>query len=762
MQDRRIPALDGYRVVLVFLVSWYHIWQQSWWTPSLPGVGSLDFLMRSGYVHVDGMILLSGFLLFLPWAREMLDGAPQPQIREFYRRRVARIVPSYYAFTLGMLLLVALPHGLYANWHSGVKDVFLHLTFLQNQDVYTYLGTPLGVASWTIALEMQFYLIFPWIARAANKRPALTIGAMILAGLGYRAFQLNALTDYNLVVNQLPAFLDVYAVGMICAMAYVKLEKGVGEKRWFRCLATLGAVGLIWVLTLLLKQQAYANGQAGIQAGQMARRPFFALCYGGVALTLALSVRPVQWALGNRVMHTLAGLSMNYYLAHQCVAVELKRLGFPPSVNELPNQAGEQPWQTQYTWLCFGLSLLLAALLTYGVEKPCARAIRRAFQKYDEKRRRKQQMKDPRMVKLAKNLVNYSCRVQPGEKVWIEGTGVPAEFMAQLVEETYAAGGVPFVNLRDPKVERAMGMGYTAEQLDWLAEGDAKRMSECQAYIGVRAGDNSYETGDVPQERTALYAKRYGSVVHGGVRVPHTKWVVLRYPVPAMAQQAGMSTEAFEDYYFNVCNLDYGRMSKAMDALVRRMEAADQVHITGRGTDLRFSMKGLPAIKCAGEANIPDGEVFSAPVVGTIEGEITYNTPSLYQGVTFENIHLVFREGRIVEATANDTKRLNEILDTDEGARRVGEFAIGVNPYITSAMKDTLFDEKIAGSFHFTPGRCYDDCDNGNRSAIHWDLVCIQTPEYGGGEMYFDGELIRKDGRFVPEDLQGLNPEHLK
>lgn len=371
-------------------------------------------------------------------------------------------------------------------------------------------------------------------------------------------------------------------------------------------------------------------------------------------------------------------------------------------------------------------------------------------------------MKDPRMVQLAKNLVNYSCRVQPGERVWIEGTGVPAEFMAQLVEETYAAGGVPFVNLRDPKVERAMGMGYTAEQLDWLAEGDAKRMSECQAYIGVRAGDNSYETGDVPQERTALYAKHYGSVVHGGVRVPHTKWVVLRYPVPAMAQQASMSTEAFEDYYFNVCNLDYGRMSKAMDALVRRMEAADQVHITGRGTDLRFSMKGLPAIKCAGEANIPDGEVFSAPVVGTIEGEITYNTPSLYQGVTFENIHLVFREGRIVEATANDTKRLNEILDTDEGARRVGEFAIGVNPYITSAMKDTLFDEKIAGSFHFTPGCCYDDCDNGNRSAIHWDLVCIQTPEYGGGEMYFDGELIRKDGRFVPEDLQGLNPEHLK
>ena len=286
-------------------------------------------------------------------------------------------------------------------------------------------------------------------------------------------------------------------------------------------------------------------------------------------------------------------------------------------------------------------------------------------------------------------------------------------------------------------------------------------MRECQAYIGVRAGDNSYETGDVPQERMRLYAQHYGNVVHGGIRVPNTKWVVLRYPVPAMAQQACMSTEAFEDYYFHVCNLDYSRMSQAMDALVKRMEATDQVHILGQGTDLRFSIKGLPAIKCAGELNIPDGEVYTAPVNGSIEGVITYNTPSLYQGVTFENIRLVFREGRIVEATANHTQRLNEILDTDEGARRVGEFAIGVNPYITSAMKDTLFDEKIAGSFHFTPGRCYDECSNGNHSAIHWDLVCIQTPEYGGGEMYFDGNLIRKDGRFVPEDLQGLNPENL-
>ena len=250
--------------------------------------------------------------------------------------------------------------------------------------------------------------------------------------------------------------------------------------------------------------------------------------------------------------------------------------------------------------------------------------------------------------------------------------------------------------------------------------------------------------------------------VHSNIRVPDTKWVVLRYPVPSMAQQAGMSTEAFEDHYFNVCNLDYGKMSRAMDHLVDRLKKTDKVHIVGEGTDLTFSIKGQPAIKCAGELNIPDGEVFSAPLRESVNGVLHYNTPSLYQGRTYENIRLVFKDGKIVEATGSDTKRINEIFDTDPGARFIGEFAIGVNPYITSAIKDTLFDEKIAGSFHFTPGNCYDECPNGNKSAIHWDLVCIQTPEYGGGEMYFDGELVRKDGLFVAEELKCLNPEALK
>lgn len=371
-------------------------------------------------------------------------------------------------------------------------------------------------------------------------------------------------------------------------------------------------------------------------------------------------------------------------------------------------------------------------------------------------------MKDPRMVKLANLLVNYCCAVKEGERVMIEATGIPSEFTSELVKTVYAAGAIPLVQLNDPAVSRAMMMSCTSEQLALMVKYDSLRMSDCQAYIGVRGGDNIFEGADVPAAKKTLYATEYSQHVHGKIRVPRTRWVVLRYPLPAMAQQAGMSTEAFEDFYFDVCTMDYAKMDKAMDALVRRMEATDRVHIVGNGSDLTFSIKGMPAIKCAGNLNIPDGEVFSAPLRESVNGVISYTAPSLYQGVRHENIRLTFENGKIVKSEGNHADLLQKIFDTDEGARYVGEFAIGVNPFIHHAMLDTLFDEKIAGSFHFTPGMCYDECPNGNKSAIHWDLVCIQTPEFGGGEMYFDDTLIRRDGLFIPEDLHCLNPENLK
>ncbi len=371
-------------------------------------------------------------------------------------------------------------------------------------------------------------------------------------------------------------------------------------------------------------------------------------------------------------------------------------------------------------------------------------------------------MKDPRLNKLSHQLINYSCELKPGERVLIENFGVETAFVTELVREAYAAGAEPIVVLRDAAVQRALLLGGTKEKWEEEARIDAERMRAVDAYIGIRAGSNAYEQADVPPEKQRLYAQHYSQLVHSQIRVPKTRWVVLRYPTPSMAQLAETSVEAFEDHYFDVCTLDYAKMSRAMDALVARLEKTDEVRIVGPGTDLCFSIKGMPAIKCDGKLNIPDGEVFTAPVRNSVNGVLQYNTPSLYQGNVFERTRLVFKDGKIIEATSSDTARSNQIFDTDEGARYVGEFAIGVNPYITKAIKDTLFDEKIAGSFHFTPGMCYDECPNGNKSAIHWDLVCIQTPEYGGGEMYFDGELIRKDGLFVTDDLLPLNPDALK
>jgi aminopeptidase len=371
-------------------------------------------------------------------------------------------------------------------------------------------------------------------------------------------------------------------------------------------------------------------------------------------------------------------------------------------------------------------------------------------------------MKDPRIEMMAKNLLHYSVSLQKGENVLIEIHDDGEELAAALIKEAYAMGANPFLSVKNRGLVRELLLGANPEQMDSVSKYEIARMKDMQAYIGIRGHRNSADWSDVPGEKMGIYQRHWFKKVHSEVRVPDTKWCVMRYPNAAMAQMANMSTEAFEDFYFNVCTLDYAKMADAMEPLKELMEKTDRVRITGAGTDLSFSIKGLPAIKCAGEANIPDGEVYSAPVKDSVNGYITYNTPAEYQGFTYENIRLEFEKGKIVKATANDTERINNVFDTDAGARYVGEFAIGVNPYILKPMKDTLFDEKIMGSIHFTPGNSYDQCDNGNKSAIHWDLVFIQTPEFGGGEIWFDDVLIRKDGMFVLDSLKCLNPENLK
>ncbi|MFQ3611026.1 MAG: aminopeptidase [Fimbriimonadales bacterium] len=375
-------------------------------------------------------------------------------------------------------------------------------------------------------------------------------------------------------------------------------------------------------------------------------------------------------------------------------------------------------------------------------------------------------MIDTRWQKLADVLVHHSVRVQPGERVLIEAFDMPPDFVALLMRTIANAGGSAVVETKHSAVLRALYTHADDALVDFIAGLERTRMEHVQGYIGLRGTPNFAEMSDVPQEAMHRVRQRWWVPVHQEVRVPKTKWVVLRWPTVGMAQAAGMSTEAFEEFYFKVCTVDYAQMERDVQPLVELMERTKEVHITGPGTDLRFSIEGIGVVPCYGLRNIPDGECFTCPVRDSVNGTITINTNSVYEGNLYRNIQFTLKDGKIVEATcaddgdrpgAGNPRKLNAILDSDEGARYIGEWSLGFNPHILYPMNDTLFDEKIAGSFHFTPGNAYGEADNGNRSQVHWDLVVIQRPEFGGGEIYFDGVLVRKDGQFVLPELQALN-----
>ena len=369
-------------------------------------------------------------------------------------------------------------------------------------------------------------------------------------------------------------------------------------------------------------------------------------------------------------------------------------------------------------------------------------------------------MTDPRYKKLAELLTTYSTGLKKGERILLEMIDVPDEIAIELMRAARRRGAIPLLEVRRTRLNREMVLGTTEAHARLVRDIELARMKKVQAYIAIRGSDNSSETSDVPGKLMSLYTKTTRPVQEW--RVNKTRWCVLRWPAPSMAQAANMSTEAFENFYFEVCTMDYPKMARAMAPLQRLMSRTDRVRLNSPGTDLQFSIKGIGAIMAEGKRNIPDGEVFSCPVKNSVQGRIQYNTPTIYSGTKFENVRLEFKDGKIIKATSNNNQRLNEILDTDPGARYIGEFSLGFNPYILNPMCDILFDEKIAGSLHFTPGQAYEDADNGNKSAVHWDMVLIQRPEWGGGEVWFDDKLIRKDGMFVPKELQPLNPENLK
>ncbi|MBJ7258717.1 MAG: aminopeptidase [Chthoniobacterales bacterium] len=365
---------------------------------------------------------------------------------------------------------------------------------------------------------------------------------------------------------------------------------------------------------------------------------------------------------------------------------------------------------------------------------------------------------DPRHDMLADVLVQHSTALRAGEKVLIEASDVPEAMVVALIRAVRRAKALPFVQLQHGRVAREMAAGAVKEQIAVSAEIEMVRMKKMDAYIAIRGSDNSTEMSDVPPETMKMIAAGMRPVMNH--RINKTRWVVLRWPTASMAQLAQMSSEAFEDYFFRVCTVDYGKMRKGMESLKALMDSADRVHIKGPQTDLRFSIKGIGSVICGAARNIPDGEVFTAPVKRSVEGHVHFNVPTIYHGTVFEDIRLDFKSGRITAASAGrHTGKINAILDADAGARFIGEFSLGFNPHILHPIRDILFDEKIAGSFHFTPGQAYEVGGNGNRSQIHWDMVSIQRADYGGGEVWFDGKLVRKDGLFTQPELKSLNPD---
>lgn len=370
--------------------------------------------------------------------------------------------------------------------------------------------------------------------------------------------------------------------------------------------------------------------------------------------------------------------------------------------------------------------------------------------------------KDQRLYQLAENILKNSVKLKKGERIYIEAFGSSTlDLMEIFIEKATQMGGVPFYFYNDEHLLRAVISSADKEQMKQFGQIYQQQMAQSDVYIAIRGFDDLFALSDVPQEQMSLYMEYYFNPVHRETRVPNTRWCVMRYPNQSMAAAAKMSVRDFENFYFDACLVDYAQMKEAMEPLQKLMERTDRVKIVAPGTDLEFSIKGIPAIKCCGEVNVPDGEVYTAPVKNSINGVVQFNTDTVYNGVFFSNVRLVFKDGQIAEASSlTNNDKLQDILETDAGSRYMGEFALGLNPGIKHPILDILFDEKIGGSFHMAIGNSYDTAPNGNNSAVHWDLIQMQDAAHGGGEIYFDGVLVRKDGKFMLPELQAL--DHLK
>ncbi len=357
---------------------------------------------------------------------------------------------------------------------------------------------------------------------------------------------------------------------------------------------------------------------------------------------------------------------------------------------------------------------------------------------------------------LAVKILDFSVELEEDQHIMLQLAGLNGVgLLRALVEGCRKRGAHPFVHMQDTEIQRLL-MEH-GDRSFWKKQAEVEGLpliKQMDAFVGVRASLNIYENADVDKEANQHYLEQFAKPVHLEERVNNTNWTVLRYPSEAFAMNAKMPTERFRQFYYDACLLDYSKLREAMKPLHERLKNTDEVHLKGESTDIRFSVKDQSWVPCFGKRNIPDGELFSSPLLDSVNGHITY-APSVYQGKPFEYVQLEVEDGVVTDFDSSNNDALKEILDTDEGARRFGEFSFGLNPIIDSPMYDILFDEKIYGSNHLTLGQDYDIAPNGNESNIHWDLVCI------GADVYLDGEKIREGRTFVTDDLKPLNPGNL-
>ena len=368
-------------------------------------------------------------------------------------------------------------------------------------------------------------------------------------------------------------------------------------------------------------------------------------------------------------------------------------------------------------------------------------------------------MADSRVDKLAEVLVGYSAAVKPGDKVMVEGNTLAEPLLKAVYARVLQAGGHPLMLVSLPGEDELLFRYGSDEQLQHVPEPFKLIFETYDVRIAIRGEHNTKALSNVDPAKMVMHSRAYTELMKTFMQRSASgelRWVVTLFPTHAHAQDAEMSLSEYEDFVYGACLPEpddplgyWQRFSAWQQKIVDWLEGKERVHVIGPETDVRLSIADRVFINSDGHNNMPSGEVFTGPVEDSVEGQVYFSYPAIYKGREVTGVRLWFEHGRVVKASAEKNEEfLLQTLDTDAGARYLGEFAIGTNKGINRFTGQILFDEKINGSFHMAVGAGYPETGSTNESAIHWDMICDMRD---GGEIWVDDELLYKDGQFVIE-----------